>query len=81
MALLQTDWQPVFLSLRVACIALVSVTCLGLPLARLLARREFFGKEVLEAAITLPLVLPPSVIGLPAWYCPLHVPWANSGRP
>lgn len=57
------DWHPVFLSLRVAAIALAAVTCLGLPLARLLARREFPGKDVLEAALTLPLVLPPSVIG------------------
>jgi molybdate transport system permease protein len=57
------DWHPVLLSVRVACIALLTVTCLGLPLSRLMARREFFGKDVLEAAITLPLVLPPSVIG------------------
>lgn len=58
-----TDWFPVLLSLRVALISLAVVTCIGLPLARLLARREFRGKDVLEALITLPLVLPPSVIG------------------
>lgn len=58
-----TDWFPVLLSLRVAFIALFAVTCLGLPLARILARREFPGKDMLEAALTLPLVLPPSVIG------------------
>lgn len=57
------DWHPVLLSLRVALIAVIVVVGLALPLARLLARREFFGKDVLEAAITLPLVLPPSVIG------------------
>ncbi|HBV98532.1 MAG: ABC transporter permease [Peptococcaceae bacterium BICA1-7] len=57
------DWFPVFLSLRVAVIALVIVTLAGLPLSRLMARREFYGKEFIEAAITLPLVLPPSVIG------------------
>lgn len=57
------DWHPVTLSLKVAVIAVISVTILGLPVARLMARREFYGKEVLEAAITLPLVLPPSVIG------------------
>ncbi|GBF35188.1 molybdenum transport system permease protein ModB [Desulfocucumis palustris] len=57
------DWFPVFLSLRVAFIALAAVTCFGLPVARLMARREFHGKDLLEAAITLPLVLPPSVIG------------------
>lgn len=58
-----SDWHPVLLSLRVALIALFAVACLGIPLSRLLAHREFFGKDVLEAAITLPLVLPPSVIG------------------
>lgn len=57
------DWFPVLLSLRVATIAVIIVACLGLPLSRLLARKEFPGKNVLEALITLPLVLPPSVIG------------------
>jgi molybdate transport system permease protein len=63
MPIVITDWHPIVLSLRVALIALVGVTCLGLPLSRLFARTEFFGKDVVEAAITLPLVLPPSVIG------------------
>lgn len=57
------DWHPLLLSARVALVALFVVACAGLPLARLLARREFRGKEALEAAITLPLVLPPSVTG------------------
>ncbi len=57
------DWHPVILSLRVAIIATIAVTCLGVPLTRLMARREFYGKDVLEAAITLPMVLPPSVVG------------------
>ena len=57
------DWFPIFFSLRIAFISLLMVTCIGLPVARLLARIEFPGKEILEAAITLPLVLPPSVIG------------------
>jgi len=48
-----TDWYPVMLSLRVALIALVGVTCFGLPLSRLFARREFFGKDIAEAAIQL----------------------------
>lgn len=57
------DWHPVFLSLRVALIAVFIVACAGLPLARLMARSNFYGKGLAEAAITLPLVLPPSVIG------------------
>jgi ABC-type tungstate transport system substrate-binding protein len=57
------DWHPIVLSIRVAVIATIVVTCLGVPLTRLLARGEFYGKDILEAAITLPLVLPPSVVG------------------
>ncbi|ACV64168.1 molybdate ABC transporter, inner membrane subunit [Desulfofarcimen acetoxidans DSM 771] len=57
------DWSPVFLSLRTAVLAVIAVTCSGLPLARVLARKEFPGKDLLESAITLPMVLPPSVIG------------------
>ncbi len=58
-----TDWHPVILSLKVASIALIVVACLAVPLSRLLARREFSGKDIVEALITLPLVLPPSVVG------------------
>lgn len=57
------DWFPVILSLRVACLVVILVAALGLPLARFMARRDFHGKDVCEAFITLPLVLPPSVIG------------------
>ncbi len=57
------DWFPVILSLRVATLVVLLVAALGLPLARLMARNDFYGKDVCEAFITLPLVLPPSVIG------------------
>lgn len=36
---------------------------IGLPLAWLLARRQFVGKALLDALVTLPLVFPPIVIG------------------
>lgn len=58
-----TDWRPALLSAQVALIAVLVVTCLALPLSRALARRDFYGKDLLEAVITLPMVLPPSVIG------------------
>lgn len=57
------DWYPVILSIRVAVIATILVTCLGVPLTRFMARHDFYGKDFLEAAITLPMVLPPSVVG------------------
>jgi len=57
------DWFPLWLSLRVAVISTALALGFGLWLAWLLANRDFRGKEVLDAAVTLPLVLPPTVLG------------------
>jgi molybdate transport system permease protein len=60
---MQIDWFPLCLSLRVAGLATAFSLLLGLWLAYLLANRGFRGKEVLDAAVALPLVLPPTVLG------------------
>jgi molybdate transport system permease protein len=57
------DWFPLWLSLRVAAISTAIALAIGLWLAWTLANRTFRGKEVLDAAVTLPLVLPPTVLG------------------
>ena len=57
------DFTPIILSLKVAITAVFFVVLSGIPLAGLMARRDFPGKDVLEALFTLPLVLPPSVVG------------------
>jgi molybdate transport system permease protein len=57
------DWFPLWLSLRVALLSTAVALACGLWLAYLLANRDFRGKEILDAAITLPLVLPPTVLG------------------
>ena len=57
------DWFPLWLSLQVATFATVLSFALGLWLAWLLANREFTGKDVLDAITTLPLALPPTVLG------------------
>ncbi len=57
------DWFPLWLSLRVAAISTAVALVAGLLLAWILANRQFRGKEILDAAITLPLVLPPTVLG------------------
>src|SRR5579864_9057390 len=57
------DWFPLWLSLRVAVISTAVALVLGLWLAWTLANRQFRGKEILDAAVTLPLVLPPTVLG------------------
>lgn len=54
---------PIRLSLEVAALATVVVVLTGLPLAWLLARRRFPGRDMLEALVVLPLVLPPTVLG------------------
>jgi molybdate transport system permease protein len=59
----EIDWFPLTLSLRVALIATAFVVIFGVALGWLLARRRFFGRELLDAAVTLPLVLPPTVLG------------------
>jgi molybdate transport system permease protein len=57
------DWFPLWLSLRVAALSTALALAIGLWLAWLLANRDFRGKEALDAAVTLPLVLPPTVLG------------------
>ena len=57
------DWFPVALSLRVALLATVLTVVAGVPLAWLLARREFPGRDLISAAFLTPLVLPPTVLG------------------
>ena len=59
----QIDWSPLWLSLRVATLATVLVLTLGTGLAYLLSHKNFRGKDLLDSLITLPLVLPPTVLG------------------
>ena len=57
------DLFPLWLSLRVAALSTLLVVVAGGALGWLLARRRFFGREALDAVVTLPLVLPPTVLG------------------
>ena len=52
------------LSLVTTAISLAITVVFGLPVAIVLARRQFRGKGWLEAVVDLPIVLPPSVAGL-----------------
>lgn len=60
---MQIDWFPLWLSLRVAAIATALSAAGGLWLAYALANRKIRGAGLLEAGVTLPLVLPPTVLG------------------
>jgi molybdate transport system permease protein len=57
------DWFPLWLSLRVAALSTLIAFLGGLYIAWLLAHRNFRGKDVLDSLVTLPLVLPPTVLG------------------
>jgi molybdate transport system permease protein len=57
------DWFPLLLSLRVAAIATAITTVLGVGGAYALARWRFPGRGLVEALASLPIVLPPTVLG------------------
>ena len=69
------DWTAVALSLRIAVVATMVSLPFGIAVATLLARKDFWGKTLVEALIYLPLVLPPVVTGCEV---PLSVPnWCH----
>ena len=53
----------ILLSLKVASVATLAAIPIGVALAWLLARRDFWGKTALNGLVHLPLVLPPVVTG------------------
>ncbi len=55
--------QPLWLTLKVAAVATLSAFLIGVAMAFLLARGRFYGREWLDALLTLPLVLPPTILG------------------
>lgn len=56
-------FSPIIISLKVATIATVIVLAIGLLLARIFTKYSFKGKDLLEVLITLPMIMPPSVLG------------------
>ncbi|MDY0744619.1 molybdate ABC transporter permease subunit [Paucibacter sp. R3-3] len=58
-----TAWIPLLLSLKVAGWATGLNLVLGTAVGLLLARRRFPGRELLDSILTLPMVLPPTVLG------------------
>jgi molybdate transport system permease protein len=57
------DLFPLGLSLRVATLATALACLFGVPLAWILARGRFPGRDLLAVVILLPMVLPPTVLG------------------
>ncbi len=56
-------WSPVRLSIEIATVSSVIVVILGIVLGKVMARKRFKGKAVVETVFLLPLVLPPTVVG------------------
>lgn len=57
------DWFPLLLSLRVALTATLITAVVGIGGAYALARLRFPGRGLVEAVASLPIVLPPTVLG------------------
>jgi molybdate transport system permease protein len=57
------EWTAVALSLRIALVATLVTLPFGIAVAWLLARKNFWGKALLDGLVHLPLVLPPVVTG------------------
>jgi len=57
------DWYPLYNSIRIAAISTVIVFFLGILCAHLVSGRSPLTKGILDVVFTLPLVLPPTVVG------------------
>lgn len=57
------DWSPLFLSLQLAFVTTLCLLFLGIPIAYALSMSRSKYKFLLEAVVSLPLVLPPTVLG------------------
>lgn len=57
------DWQPLLLTFRLAAITTLILFVIGIPLAYWIAFTRTRFKPVIETLVSMPLVLPPSVLG------------------
>lgn len=61
--LTEYEVEAIFLSLKVASVAIIWLIPIGVFLAWLLSKKDFVGKSLLDSVVHLPLVLPPVVVG------------------
>lgn len=57
------DWQPIFLTLKLAVTTTAVLFVLAIPLSVWLSGKKTFAKILVETLVSLPMVLPPTVIG------------------
>src|SRR3954468_2402863 len=63
LSLTPDEWTAVLLSLRIAVVATLAALPFGIAIAWVLARKDFWGKALVDGLVHLPLVLPPVVTG------------------
>lgn len=57
------DWQPLLLTFELAAVTTLILLVVGVPLAYCIAYTQTRFKPVIETLVSMPLVLPPSVLG------------------
>jgi molybdate transport system permease protein len=57
------SWTPIILTLKLALLSSLILLIIGIPIANKLSNSKGFGKTFVETIISLPLVLPPTVLG------------------
>lgn len=60
---MEFDWAPLILTLKLASVTTAILLLIGIPLSYWLAFSKFRFKFIIEALVSMPLVLPPSVLG------------------
>ncbi|MFC3882192.1 molybdate ABC transporter permease subunit [Bacillus songklensis] len=62
--MMQDFWSPVFLSIKVSVMAVIFTAICGTLAGKWMSGKSFKGKIALETILMIPLVLPPTVVGL-----------------
>ena len=58
------DWEALLLSVKLSALTVLFLIPVGIVTGRWLAYRQFYGKSMVQALLAIPLVLPPTVLGL-----------------
>lgn len=71
------DWEALLLSIKLGGLTVLFLLPVAIFLGRLLAYRQFPGKSFIQALLTIPLILPPTVLG---YYLLIGMASSNMGK-